>query len=476
MINASEWAEGKVPAIVRPDFVPKEGYLSREWLQLEKDRLWPRVWQVACREEEIPQIGDYVSFEIADESIIIVRVAVDKLKAYYNVCQHRGRRLLSGCGRIARFHCRFHGWQWHLDGSIARVLDRPDWDGCADFDDSSLRLKELRLDTWGGFVFVNMDSAAEPLHRYLDPINAIYGPYEFEKMRYRWYKSIKLPCNWKVAVEAFNEAYHVFATHPQLLDTFGDDETRSFAHGKHAMFGYFSTQRPVGTPSSRTGKPLPTDIRAGVVDFFKGIDEQLAAVTTQRGFQAATRLLTEVPEGTSPQEIFAKVLQFQREAALAEGAGWPDLTAEQIYKAGTDWHAFPNLIMLASPEALLAYRARPFGDDPDWCIFDIWSLQRYGPAAEPPLKREFYYGDRDWCTDVEAKVGRILAQDVANMSEVQKGMKSRGFVASRTNPIQETPVSNFHRVIHEYLFGAQETQSAKAPAGTALRDIQIRAI
>jgi phenylpropionate dioxygenase-like ring-hydroxylating dioxygenase large terminal subunit len=444
---------------LRVDFVPKDSYLSREWLQLEKERLWPRVWQVACREEEVPQIGDYVTFEIADESIVIVRTAADTLKAFFNVCQHRGRRLVSGCGHISKFHCRFHGWQYHLDGSVARILDADDWRDCPDFDEQTLRLKEPRIDTWGGFVFINMDPQAESLHTYLQPINEVYGPYEFEKMRYRWYKSIKLPCNWKVALEAFNEAYHVYATHPQLLDSFGDDETRSFVHGKHAMFGYYSATRLVGAPSSRTGKPVPADLRPGIVEFFRTLDEQLAAVTTPRSYQAATRLLTEGSATSSPAELLSQVLQFQREAAIAEGAGWPNISPEQMYRAGTDWHAFPNLIMLAAPDGLLAYRARPFKDDPDWCIYDIWSLVRYAPGAEPPLRREFYHSDTDWCTDIEAKVGRILAQDVANMSEVQQGMKSRAFVGARTNPLQETPVSNFHRVLFEYLSGSRSGAS-----------------
>jgi phenylpropionate dioxygenase-like ring-hydroxylating dioxygenase large terminal subunit len=440
---------------LRVDFVPKEAYLSREWVELEKARLWPKVWQVACREEELPQVGDFVTYEIADESIVVVRTAPDTLKAFYNVCQHRGRRLVSGCGHISKFHCRFHGWQWNLDGSVARILDRDDWTGCPDFDDRTLALKQPSIATWGGFVFINMSADPEPLETFLQPITEIYGPFEFEKMRYRWYRSIKLPCNWKVALEAFNEAYHVYATHPQLLDSFGDDETRSFAHGKHAMFGYFTIQRLIGAPSSRTGKPMPADLRVGIVDFFRNIDEQLSAVTTPRSFQAATRILTEGSPQATQMELLTQVLQFQREAAIADGAGWPNITPEQLQKAGTDWHAFPNFIMLAAPDGLLAYRSRPYKDDPDWCIYDIWSLMRYAPGAEPGLEREFYHSDTDWCTSVEKKVGRILAQDVANMSEVQQGMKSRAFTGSRTNPLQETPVSNFHRVLYSYLVDQQ---------------------
>ncbi|WP_250961736.1 aromatic ring-hydroxylating dioxygenase subunit alpha [Pseudomonas sp. CG7] len=225
------------PQPIRVDFVPHGPYISPQFLQLENERMWPKVWQVACRLEEIPHVGDYVTFDVIGESIIVTRLTGDKIKAYYNVCQHRGRRLTSGCGHATKFHCAFHGWQWNLDGSLLRILDEEDWAGCPSMAKEDLALKEVLVDTWGGFVFINMDPQAEPLAKYLAPVPEFTDCFEFEKMRYRWYKSIRLPCNWKVALEAFNEGYHVAATHPQILDTQGDDVTRSFAFGKHGMFG-----------------------------------------------------------------------------------------------------------------------------------------------------------------------------------------------------------------------------------------------
>ena len=111
----------------------------------------------------LPRIGSYVTYNIMNESIVVVRVSEREIKAFFNVCQHRGRRLTEGCGRMNRFHCTFHGWQYHLDGSIARVLDRDDWAGCSNFSDADLHLKEVRVGTWAGWVFINMDLNAEPL-------------------------------------------------------------------------------------------------------------------------------------------------------------------------------------------------------------------------------------------------------------------------------------------------------------------------
>src|SRR5580698_7610293 len=105
-------------------FIPASHYTSRAHAELENERLWPRVWQVACREEDIPQVGDFYTYDIVDDSIIVVRTSPDEIKAFHNACSHRGRRLTAGCGHTTRFHCRFHGWQFGLDGKPRHVVDR----------------------------------------------------------------------------------------------------------------------------------------------------------------------------------------------------------------------------------------------------------------------------------------------------------------------------------------------------------------
>jgi len=118
-------ALGDSGAAVRADFVPKSDYISPEVLRLENERLWPRVWQIACRLQELPRVGDFVTYDIAGESILLVRAGATDVKAYFNVCQHRGRRLKEGCGNTGEsIFCRFHGWRYRLDGSVSRVTSR----------------------------------------------------------------------------------------------------------------------------------------------------------------------------------------------------------------------------------------------------------------------------------------------------------------------------------------------------------------
>jgi phenylpropionate dioxygenase-like ring-hydroxylating dioxygenase large terminal subunit len=436
---------------VRPDFVPASHYISREFAQLEYQRLWPRVWQLVCREEELRKVGDYITYEIGNQSFIIVRTAADRIRSYYNVCLHRGRRLTVGNGNAIRFHCTYHGWQWNIDGSVARVLDREDWKGCDAMDDAGLKLTETLLDSWQGFVFINMDPQAEPLAKYLDPAPKYLDPFEYGKMRFRFRATFRVPCNWKVAQEAFSEAYHVPATHPQLMMGQGDNDTRSFARGKHAMFDYDpGRERPFGTPAKSTGKPMPTDFRKSMTSFFEMMNVQLPVLFTLRDGQATHRLLTEVPENAPYLEVLQKTIQFQKEAAIGDGAGWPDITLDQLAAAGTDWHIFPNFVTLFYFDGCIVYRSRPDGDNPDSSIFEVWGLQRYAPGAEPAVPNHLFLDRDDWKKVKD--VSLILWQDFDNMEQVQIGMKSYGCPGNRPSPKQEVPISNMHRVLREYLF------------------------
>jgi nitrite reductase/ring-hydroxylating ferredoxin subunit len=426
-------------------FISKEAYTSREFAQLEAERLWPRVWQVACREEELPHIGSFVTYDIVDDSIIVVRTAKDRIQAFHNVCMHRGRRLTEGCGSTTQFMCRFHGWKWALDGSNTEVVDRADWGGA--LNDESISLRSVKAETWGGFVFINMDPDSEPLLRFLGPVDEHCRRFEFEKLRYRWYKTVVFPCNWKVALEAFNEAYHVQSTHRQFLEWM-EDYTVSAPYGPHSAFWYpaLADGRTRFAPSSRLDKPADQDLRKYLLSYYKEMHEELGAMVTPRAYEAVQRVMTEVPPDATGIEILTKAREFVRQAAEAEGAGWPDITPEYIVQSKQDWHVFPNLIYLHSNvDGIIAYRSRPNGGDPDGCIFDVWSLVRYAPGAEPPLKREFYEDYR------KLDAGRVLRQDFANMADVQRGLKSRAFPGSRLNPVQEQPVANFHRTIRAFL-------------------------
>jgi phenylpropionate dioxygenase-like ring-hydroxylating dioxygenase large terminal subunit len=449
---------------VRADFVPKSDYLSPEVAKLENDSLWPSVWQIACRVEEIPKVGDFVTFEIVQESILVVRVSESTIKAYFNVCQHRGRRLKEGCGNAgATIFCRFHGWRWKLDGSLARVRAREDWAGSPDFNDDDLRLKEVLVDVWGGAVFINMNPRAEPLREYLAPVPEILDPFLLSELRFNWYKTLVMPCNWKTAVDAFNEGYHTEATHPQM-NKYGYPKFYTKAYGRHAMFYTQADEGLAQSTSTTTDVSGGVDARKFFVTYIEELRDTLKAMYTDDSVAAARRMLEELPAEATPDEVAAKFAAIHCEITQSKGANWPvDLTAEAMVKAGIDWHIFPNTIVLPTIDGALWYRARPNGVDINSCIFDVWSLGRYKAGTEPVIKRELYERLEDFKNNVP-----FLEQDFENLLMVQKGMQSRGFAGARTNPRQEVTVSNFHRVLHEYIYkpsgSAHAATSAHASA------------
>ena len=119
-----------------------------------------KTWQMACRLEEIPNVGDFQIYEIIDQSVLVVRSESDRVQAFYNSCLHRGRKLATQPGHKAEFRCPFHGFCWQLNGDFKESPSPWDYQHLTD---EMLQLPELQVGTWGGFVFVNFDVSAKPL-------------------------------------------------------------------------------------------------------------------------------------------------------------------------------------------------------------------------------------------------------------------------------------------------------------------------
>jgi phenylpropionate dioxygenase-like ring-hydroxylating dioxygenase large terminal subunit len=436
-----------------PSFVPKGRYTDPEFLQLELERLFPRTWLNACRFDEVERVGDYVELEIGDQSIVVVR-AEEGLRAYYNACRHRGTRLVKGEGRIGEFRCPFHSWRWNLDGSLKYMADEDNFDPRPA---GELCLPQLRLDTWGGWVFVNMDPDAEELLDYLDPLPARLEGYKLEQMRVAWYKSVVVKANWKTALDAFNESWHVPGTHPQLLradkrptpatiaecDNYGG---RTF----NELFRYHSRHADIFRygPDADSTKLRPeygVDPRAVYDNVVYNLRE-LRSLYLPTDLGAAAELLT-MPEAWSPQGN-AIYRELRKKHARAAGVDYPELSEAQLKAGMYDWHVLPNTVFLVDFGSALAYRTRPNGRDPDQCIFDVQGL--WLPPAEgiETARPESY---DDWR---QASLGAILEQDFSNMSEVQVGLHSAGFDGYHLNRAQEMTIWNYQRAIDEFLFSA----------------------
>ena len=435
---------------------PLEAFLSRDYLEAEKSKLWPKIWQMAERLEDVPAVGDWFTYNVADESVIIVRIGegdgADAFHAFHNVCPHRGRQLISvpdGVHSVRgnnrkNFICGFHGWTYDLDGKNTYILDPQDWQNKLTPDMTCL--SPVKVGIWGGYIYINMDPDAVPLKEWMGRAGEILDHFELSKMRYKWRQWDVYPCNWKTAIEAFLEPYHVAGTHTQLL-AYGNYYALSKQYGLHSVSSYdtrdvdFQMSESSGT--TRAGKG--DDPRRSTYELIRENYETVNfAASTDTLVQAASRLVDEVPEGTPPAEIIAHWMASAKKDDAARGVIWPEVPPEIMAEAGLAWGVFPNQNILHGVTFVLGYRVRPFGDDPNKCFFESYALERY-PEDEQP-KSEWVHA-----APTAENWGPVLAQDFGNMEFVQKGMKSSGFRGPMPNPHQEQKVINLHRNLATFM-------------------------
>jgi phenylpropionate dioxygenase-like ring-hydroxylating dioxygenase large terminal subunit len=417
--------------VERADRIPAARYFDREFFALECERLWPRVWQMACRLEEIPEIGDYAEYENLGQSVIVMRTGPESIRAYHNSCRHRGMRLVQGRGNASHgIACPFHGWCWNLDGSN-RFVFAPNLFREDQLEASDLRLRECRVETWGGCAFVNFDDAAPPLRASLEPFATYHDPLRVEQMRAESWLSTRLPVNWKLASEAFMEGYHAAQTHPQLL-------------ARSVKRGYAAGTDPVGFTD-------PDDVVGSSIYFMKALSEGMGGGMIHAKDIAVAEDLAGIalPEDAM-QAIIAWNSRLNEEIvrrSRAAGIPMPDL-AELVATGHTSSvnFAFPHYFLLPVYGNAAAYRVRPLG--PEQTLFEIWTttLMPEGAHHEPPrTPTHMEWSDPRW--------PEVVRQDFANLPRQQAGLRSHGFESMRLSGEVEGLISNYQRLIDGYLAG-----------------------
>ncbi|MCB2048179.1 MAG: aromatic ring-hydroxylating dioxygenase subunit alpha [Novosphingobium sp.] len=429
-------------------FVPADRWTSPERDAAEREKLFPKTWQMVCREDRLESVGSFVAHDIIDDPILVIRTGTgpDDLSAIYNVCQHRGRRLVDRSHGILghEIACRFHGWRFGWDGSLKGATDEADWDRCPSFDKKALSIPQIKVGRWGGFVFVNLDPDCEPLESWIAPVAEILDPFHLEDCKPRFWATIHAPVNWKVYIEAFNEGYHAGETH-KLGINYRGGTSPGFAAGPHGMFfsegGGFSEYKVRGANAWKTPETFQEHLWANMAHQY----DTLFALTLDPTMKAADAI-RELPAGTSPEEIMGVFYSRTVEETEKSGAKFPrDLTLEAMARAGTDWHIFPNMIILPSLDGALVYRALPDPKDRDKSFVDVWSLGRYPDDYVGPKEPDSF-------KDFESFRGNnpFLEEDFDNMGAVNSGMKSRGFKGATFNPSQEAQIRHFHAMLDKW--------------------------
>ncbi len=197
-----------------PD-LPAGRYTDPRFFELEKEHLWRKSWLFAAHIDEIPDPGCYILWENAGQPVIIVHGDDGEVYAHYNTCSHRGAPIVTeSSGRKARLTCRYHGWTYTHQGDLVSVRDMEDF---RDFDMSCRGLSPVRCERFGNLIFVNFDPEAVTLLEYLGPIADEWAEFQFDKVRLAARHSFVLNCNWKIAMEANTEVYHVPNIHPSTV-------------------------------------------------------------------------------------------------------------------------------------------------------------------------------------------------------------------------------------------------------------------
>jgi phenylpropionate dioxygenase-like ring-hydroxylating dioxygenase large terminal subunit len=408
--------------------IPREVFFSKQYHDLEVEKLWKKVWQSTCREEDIPKVGDYVVYDIADFSVIVVRSAPDEIRAFHNVCLHRGTQLRISNGHVPVFRCPFHGWKWNLDGTLAHVPCRWDFEHV---NDEAFRLPELKVATWQGIVFVNFDPDCESLESYLENIPEQFNYIPFPpKDRFTAVHIVKvMPANWKVTLEAFVESYHFNATHPQLLPFVGDTIAQYNVYGHHSRIIL-----PVAVQSQHLSSQVDQQALAKKLAAFEGTDPATV----------------HLPEGMTARSYAAEVARQRQRERL--GVDCSTLLDTEILDV-MSYFIFPNLLVTPSLEFPLQSRFRPNGNDPDSCIMEVRVVLPYPSEQRPPVAKIYRLAaDESW-TKIPGfeQLGAIFDQDTSNLRRLQKGLKASAKPGITLSKYQESIIRHFHQVLDRQL-------------------------
>jgi phenylpropionate dioxygenase-like ring-hydroxylating dioxygenase large terminal subunit len=408
-------------------------YYSQEFADREWRSMWRHAWTCAGRASDVSRIGAWFKYDLGRESFIIVRSSATQIRAFYNVCRHRGNRLvIDDFGQTERFVCSFHGWQFRPDGRVAEIVDRPTFRSEALC--GGLNLVEVRCETWAGFVFINMDSRAEPLEDYLGDIVKLMEPYRMGDMHVVKDVVIPFKANWKIAYEAFIESYHLQQTHPQAVP-FVDDvayQLDIFRNGHGRLHTSLAIPSPRVSDRNTTG--IVTDL-----------------------------MLAEV--GLEPEKFMGRAMDVR--GAIVAAKRKPDNSFGIDYSQFSDsqcvddWNysLFPNMTFNTHPEGVLIMRFLPHAEDPGRSYYHLTVITRkLKPGMRPPA----YMGvepevdvsgatrpTRRYTSMERPELGEVLEQDIRNIEGVQAGLRSESFNFNKYGE-QEQRIMQTHAEIDRY--------------------------
>ena len=412
--------------------IAADRYTSAAFFAAEKAHMWLKVWQMAARDDELPEPGDFVVYENVGRSYLVIRQDDGSVRAFHNVCLHRGRKLRTESGAAGELECPFHGFTWALDGGLKRVPCAWDFAHLADRD---MRLPELRVGHFAGYIFVTENVSAPPLDEYLAPLPAIFARWRQEECYTGVWVAKVIKANWKVCAEAFMEAWHSVTTHPQILPFTGDANTRYSLWGDHTNLAL----TPFGVLSPHLdGKGL-------------GEEAILAAMGLDTGRSSGSAGITLAEGQTARHALAAK----NRQLYLAD-LGYPssDATDSEMLD-GYTYNVFPNVSPWGGFSPNISYRWRPWPDH-NATLMEVRLLART-PKGEPrprACEMQMLGEDEPWASVTSwGGLGAVFDQDMDNLPYVQEGLHASPNNRVELGHYQESRIRQFQATLDKYLDG-----------------------
>jgi choline monooxygenase len=419
------------PTRATPVKIPVERYLSPVFFEQEMRDLWPRVWQLACTVDHVANPGDWHEYRIGPISVLIVRGDDGVLRAFQNVCLHRGSELCSGSGAdLAEIRCPFHRWTWGLDGRLREVPSRREFGVLND----DYPLIGVQVDTWGPMVFVNLDREAGPLAEFLAPVPDETAWAHLGEFRGQALLSVPADCNWKTLIEGFSETYHVQGIHREMLGMADDVNGPQVLWDRHGRL-----VQSYGLPSPRQRRP------GGDAEVFASFIEVMGA---RIGVEDVDAPVPEIPAGRDLRSVLASMVRdVNREKGL-DLSGYTDAQMLDMEQ----YNLFPNITVLVFADMLSVVRSRP-GDHVESAYMDVFAFSR---VQQPDVPRAKPF-DATLPPDADPPFGLVLNQDVGNFARTQRGLHQPGFTHLTVSPTEECRVVNLHRNLERWL-GIQPSQ------------------
>ena len=410
--------------------VSAERYFSKAWHDQEVEKVWRKTWQLACRVEEIPAVGDHVLYEIVNDSLIVVRSAPGEIRAYVNSCLHRGTQLRTEGGSVKQFRCPFHGFTWSLAGKLTDIPG--EWD-FPHVDKKAFCLPEAKVGVWGGFVFINFDPECEPLDSYLENLPEHFDGFRLQD-RYKAAHVAKImPCNWKLAMEAFIESYHVPCAHPQVMAYYGDTNTQYDVWPGVRHVSRMISVQGVASPSLENVSPETT----------------LNHMRRDMPFFAGKPIDLEPGEGPR-----AKLAARAREK-ISRSTGKDMSTLSDTESLDLiEYMMFPNMVPWGGQSLPICYRFRPHGDNPQESVMEIMFLFAKAPdGSHPePAKITWLGLDDPWSMAPELGSAAMVAdQDTDNLKRIQRGLRASKKPGVTLANYQESRIRHYHQTLDAYM-------------------------